>query len=121
MGCWWHFGRRYGTRKDLQTLAVLLDRAEQGPTLVIAPTSVGFNWLRETQRFAPSLRPLLYRESDRKELLSDLKNGDIVISSYALALRDGSELAKIQWGTLVMDEAQAIKNGRSKTNQSIVN
>lgn len=108
-----------GLGKTLQTLAVLLDRAEEGPTLVIAPTSVGFNWLRETQRFAPSLRPLLYRESDRKEMLSDLKNGDIVISSYALALRDGSELAKIKWGTLVMDEAQAIKNGRSKTNQSI--
>lgn len=108
-----------GLGKTLQTLAVLLDRAEEGPTLVIAPTSVGFNWLRETQKFAPSLRPLLYRESDRKELLSDLKNGDIVISSYALALRDGSELAKIKWGTLVMDEAQAIKNGRSKTNQSI--
>ncbi|MFN7292240.1 MAG: DEAD/DEAH box helicase [Pirellula sp.] len=108
-----------GLGKTLQTLAVLLDRAEEGPALVIAPTSVGFNWLRETQKFAPSLRPLLYRESDRKEMLSDLKNGDIVISSYALALRDGSDLAKIQWGTLVMDEAQAIKNGRSKTNQSI--
>ncbi len=108
-----------GLGKTLQTLAVLLDRAEEGPALVIAPTSVGFNWLRETQKFAPDLRPLLYRESDRKEMLSDLKNGDIVISSYALALRDGSDLAKIQWGTLVMDEAQAIKNGRSKTNQSI--
>ena len=108
-----------GLGKTLQTLAVLLDRAAEGPTLVIAPTSVGFNWLRETQKFAPSLRPLLYRESDRKEMLSDLKNGDIVISSYALALRDGSDLAKIEWSTLVMDEAQAIKNGRSKTNQSI--
>jgi SNF2 family DNA or RNA helicase len=108
-----------GLGKTLQTLAVLLDRAAEGPTLVIAPTSVGFNWLRETQKFAPSLRPLLYRESDRKEMLSELKNGDIVISSYALALRDGSDLAKIEWGTLVMDEAQAIKNGRSKTNQSI--
>lgn len=108
-----------GLGKTLQTLAVLLDRAEEGPTLVIAPTSVGFNWMRETERFAPSLRPMLYRESDRKELLSDLKAGDVVISSYALALRDGSELAKVEWGTLVMDEAQAIKNGRSKTNQSI--
>lgn len=108
-----------GLGKTLQTLAVLLDRAEEGPTLVIAPTSVGFNWMRETERFAPSLRPMLYRESDRKELLSDLKPGDVVISSYALALRDGSELAKVEWGTLVMDEAQAIKNGRSKTNQSI--
>jgi SNF2 family DNA or RNA helicase len=108
-----------GLGKTLQTLAVLLDRASEGPALVIAPTSVGFNWIRECQRFAPELRPILYRESDRKELLSNLQGGDLVVSSYALALRDGSELAKIKWGTLVMDEAQAIKNARSKTSQAV--
>ncbi|MEQ1828450.1 MAG: SNF2-related protein, partial [Pirellula sp.] len=110
-----------GLGKTLQTLAVLLDRASEGPTLVIAPTSVGFNWVRETQRFAPDLTPILYRESDRQELLTNLKSGDVVVSSYALALRDGSELAKIEWGTLVMDEAQAIKNSRSKTSQAVSN
>jgi superfamily II DNA or RNA helicase len=108
-----------GLGKTLQTLAVLLDRQSEGPILVIAPTSVGFNWIRETQRFAPDLNPILYRESDRQELLSNLKPGDIVVSSYALALRDGSELAKVEWGTLVMDEAQAIKNARSKTSQAV--
>jgi superfamily II DNA or RNA helicase len=108
-----------GLGKTLQTLAVLLDRQSEGPILVIAPTSVGFNWIRETQRFAPELNPILYRESDRQEMLSNLKPGDIVVSSYALALRDGSELAKVEWGTLVMDEAQAIKNARSKTSQAV--
>ena len=108
-----------GLGKTLQTLAVLLDRQSDGPILVIAPTSVGFNWIRETQRFAPELNPILYRESDRQEMLSNLKPGDIVVSSYALALRDGSELAKVEWGTLVMDEAQAIKNARSKTSQAV--
>lgn len=108
-----------GLGKTIQTLAVLASRASAGPTLVLAPTSVGFNWIRETQRFAPSLTPILYRESDRRELLESLKPGDLVVSSYAIALRDGSELAKVDWGTLVMDEAQAIKNARSKTSQTV--
>ncbi len=108
-----------GLGKTIQTLAVLTSRASEGPTLVLAPTSVGFNWIRETQRFAPSLTPILYRESDRRELLENLKPGDLVVSSYAIALRDGSELAKVDWGTLVMDEAQAIKNARSKTSQTV--
>ncbi|WP_205855026.1 DEAD/DEAH box helicase [Pirellula sp. SH-Sr6A] len=108
-----------GLGKTIQTLAVLASRAAEGPTLVLAPTSVGFNWIRETKRFAPSLTPIMYRESDRRELLENLKHGDLVVSSYAIALRDGSELAKVQWGTLVMDEAQAIKNARSKTSQTV--
>ncbi len=108
-----------GLGKTLQTLAVLLDRAEHGPTLILAPTSVGFNWMREAARFAPSLNPILYRESDRHEILADLKPGDLVVSSYGIALRDGSELSKVKWGTLVMDEAQAIKNARTKTAQTI--
>lgn len=108
-----------GLGKTIQTLAILTSRASAGPTLVLAPTSVGFNWVRETQRFAPSLTPILYRESDRRELLENLKPGDLVVSSYAIALRDGSELAKVDWGTLVMDEAQAIKNARSKTSQTV--
>ena len=108
-----------GLGKTLQTLAVLLDRRDQGPALVIAPTSVGFNWVREAQRFTPELKTHLYRETERADFLTEVGPGDLVVCSYGLALRDEAALGKIEWGTLVMDEAQAVKNSRSKTAQAI--
>ncbi|WP_236622295.1 DEAD/DEAH box helicase [Novipirellula maiorica] len=108
-----------GLGKTLQTLAVLLDRSETGPSLVIAPTSVGFNWAREAGRFAPDLNVHLYRETEREEFLPSVGPGNLVVCSYGLALRDAAALAKIQWGTIVLDEAQAIKNSRSKTSKAI--
>ena len=104
-----------GLGKTIQMLAALVDRRNDGPALVIAPTSVGFNWQEETIRFAPDLRPVLYRESERAEVLKSAGPGDLIICSYGLALRDGKSLSEVQWATLVLDEAQAIKNSRSKT------
>ncbi len=108
-----------GLGKTLQTLAVILDRGAQGPTLVIAPTSVGFNWVREAQKFTPSLETHLYRETERADFLHEVGPNSLVVCSYGLALRDVEALAKIQWTTLVLDEAQAIKNSRSKTAAAI--
>ena len=108
-----------GLGKTVQTLAVLLDRTKKGPALVIAPTSVGFNWQRETEKFTPSLKAHLYRETDRAEFLDGVKKNDVVVCSYGLALRDVEALSKVEWGTLVLDEAQFIKNSRSKTSQAI--
>lgn len=110
-----------GLGKTVQTLAVLLDRKTSGPALVIAPTSVGFNWARETERFAPDLKVHLYRDTDRGELLDNLGPGDVVILSYGLALRDEKQLAKVNWATMVLDEAQAVKNARSKTTKAVSN
>ncbi|MCA9213465.1 MAG: hypothetical protein KDB27_10395, partial [Planctomycetales bacterium] len=108
-----------GLGKTVQALAVLLDRAKKGPALVIAPTSVGFNWQREAEKFTPSLNAYLYRETERAEFLSDVKKGDIVVCSYGLALRDAEALSKVEWGTLILDEAQFVKNSNSKTAQAI--
>ncbi|KAA1260485.1 RNA polymerase-associated protein RapA [Rubripirellula obstinata] len=108
-----------GLGKTLQTLAVLLDRAADGPALVIAPTSVGFNWARESERFAPDLDVHLYRETDRADFLASVGPGTLVVCSYGLALRDAEALAAVSWNTLVLDEAQAIKNSRSKTSRAI--
>ncbi len=108
-----------GLGKTVQTLAVLIERAEQGPALVIAPTSVGFNWVRETQRFAPTLRPILYRETDRADVLQNVGAGDVLVVSYGLLLRDIDKLSKVHFGTLVLDEAQKIKNSVTKTAQAV--
>jgi len=108
-----------GLGKTVQTLAVLIDRMEEGPALVVAPTSVGFNWVREAIRFAPSLKPHLYRETDRDGFLSGVGEGDVVVISYGLLQRDADKLADVAWGTLVLDEAQKIKNSQTKTARAV--
>ena len=108
-----------GLGKTVQALAVLLDRREAGPILVVAPVSVGFNWMRETDRFAPTLRPILYRDTDRAEFLTTLGPGDLLITSYYLMQQHAEDLSKIKWGTLVLDEAQNIKNSQTKTAQVV--
>jgi SNF2 family DNA or RNA helicase len=104
-----------GLGKTIQSLGVLIDRASGGPALVVAPTSVGENWLQETERFAPELRPLLYRDHDREQLIETAAGGDLVITSYALLQRDAVRFAGRRWHTLVLDEAQYIKNAATKT------
>ena len=108
-----------GLGKTLQAIAVLLDRRDKGPILVVAPVSVGFNWVREVERFAPTLRPILYRDTDRVEFLQTLEPGDLLITSYHLLQQHVTELSQISWGTLVLDEAQAIKNSQTKTSQAV--
>ncbi len=100
-----------GLGKTMQAIALLLDRAKLGPALVLAPTSVTFNWVEELRRFAPSLNPVLYNEqTDRVTSLAKLKKKDVLIASYGLLVRDAAELAATPFATLVLDEAQALKN-----------
>ncbi len=104
-----------GLGKTVQALAVLVDRASQGPALVVAPTSVAFNWRDEAARFAPGLRLLDYSESkNRAHSLVQLKAGDVVVISYGLLVRDAKELAKIDFATVVFDEAQHLKNAHTQ-------
>ncbi|MFN9914802.1 MAG: SNF2-related protein, partial [Pirellulaceae bacterium] len=103
----------------VQALGILLHRAADGPALIVAPTSVGTNWVREAQRFAPSLRPKLYREHDRQHLVVQSGPNDLVITSYQLLQRDVERFASRGWTTLVLDEAQFIKNFQTKTAQAV--
>ncbi|MDJ0839348.1 MAG: DEAD/DEAH box helicase [Acidobacteriota bacterium] len=104
-----------GLGKTIQALAVIHDRISEGPVLVVAPASVCYNWKEEIERFSPDQKPLLYSEGRRAKNLSRLKNGDILIISYALVLKDFKRLSEVTWGTLVLDEAQFIKNAISQT------
>lgn len=108
-----------GLGKTVQALGILLDRAKNGAALIIAPTSVGSNWQRETEKFAPSLRPKLYREHDRQTLIDSAGPGDLIITSYQLLQRDIDRFTKRAWNTLVLDEAQFIKNFNTKTAQAV--
>ena len=108
-----------GLGKTVQALGVLIDRAKMGPTLIVAPTSVGSNWVREAERFAPTLTPKLYREHNRDDLIRDAGKGELIITSYQLLQRDVARFSSRSWGTLVLDESQYIKNFATKTNQSV--
>ena len=107
-----------GLGKTVQTLGLLLARAAQGAALVVAPVSVCNNWFSECQRFAPSLRPVFYRGKDREAVLDDLQPHDLVIASYGLLQQDVEAFQKIRWTTIVLDEAQAIKNANTKRTQA---
>ena len=109
-----------GLGKTLQALAVILTRAAQGSTLVIAPTSVCLNWMSEAERFAPTLRIRQLGSGDRQKLVKDLQPFDLLICSYGLLQQEDviQLLAKVQWETIILDEAQAIKNFATKRSQA---
>lgn len=103
-----------GLGKTIQTLALILNRTDQGPTLVVAPTSVCNNWMSETEKFAPSLNPIFYRGKERSGILENAGPQDLIISSYGLLQQDAEQFISKQWTTIVLDEAQAIKNVGAK-------
>jgi superfamily II DNA or RNA helicase len=112
-----------GLGKTLQALAVILTRAPQGPTLIVAPTSVCMNWLSEAQKFAPTLNLLQFGSGDRQKLLDGLQAFDMLVCSYGLLQQEdvAEKLAQVQWQTIVLDEAQSIKNFATKRSQAAMN
>jgi superfamily II DNA or RNA helicase len=108
-----------GLGKTVQALAMLSARAGEGPALVLAPTSVVGNWRREAMRFAPSLNIRVYGDGDRVQALSDLAPGDLIVVSYGLLVAQIDQFEKIAFATLVLDEAQAIKNSATQRAQAV--
>lgn len=107
-----------GLGKTLQSLAVILDRAEKGPSLVIAPTSVCLNWEQEAARFAPTLTLLTLSGGDREAIVQGLGKRDILVTSYTLLQQEVELLETISWQTVVLDEAQSIKNAATKRSKA---
>ncbi|WP_051278221.1 DEAD/DEAH box helicase [Solimonas flava] len=112
-----------GLGKTLQTLAHVLLEKEQGrldrPALVVAPTSLVFNWRREAARFAPDLRVLVVHGHERRKRFSAMAHVDLVLTTYALLPRDLDALRRQRWHLLILDEAQNIKNPRSKAAHAV--
>jgi len=121
-----------GLGKTVQVLALLAEQqrsadasearkranpSEAGrlPSLVVAPSSVVPNWLAEAARFAPKLRLLDFTGTDRSEKRDRIGEHDLVVTSYGTLRAEIGKLADARFATLVLDEAQAIKNAASKT------
>ena len=103
-----------GLGKTIQTLALLLQRGSEGPALIVAPTSVCYNWESEVEKFAPTLTPLMYRGNEREALIESASERDLVIATYGLLQQDSELFLNKKWNTIVLDEAQAIKNVSAK-------
>ncbi len=112
-----------GLGKTVQAIALLLHRREtgqQGPTLLVCPTSVISNWLRELARFAPSLRCCAIVTSEEAGQVGRIAHQhDVLVTSYAVASRNVNPLTAIEWDGVVLDEATNVKNADTLRAQSV--
>lgn len=107
-----------GLGKTLQGIALMLSHASKGASLVVAPSSVTFNWIKEVQKFAPTLKVhLLYKAEDRKKLIDGVGAFDLIVASYGLMQSSADIMTAKEWNVVLLDEAQAIKNKTTKRSQ----
>ena len=107
-----------GLGKTLQTLAHILAEKQAGrlthPALLVMPTSLIPNWQDEAARFAPQLKVLALHGPRRRQLFEQIAEHDLVLTTYALLPRDMAKLEPQPWHLVILDEAQNIKNPRSR-------
>ena len=133
---WLHFLRQFelggcladdmGLGKTIQVLALLESRCrrraangeKKTPSIVVVPKSLVFNWIDEASRFTPRIRITNYTGPQRKALLDDLQETDILVTTYGTLRRDIADLRKLSFDYAVLDEAQAIKNANSQAAKS---
>ncbi len=113
-----------GLGKTLQTLANLAIEHKNGrltkPALIIAPTSVIYNWQSEIAKFVPTLRCLVIHGDKRKPKLAEMMQYEIVVTSYPLIVKDLAVYQEQQFHYLVLDEAHYIKNPKTKLYAAVV-
>lgn len=104
-----------GLGKTVQSIAFMLYKASEGPSLVVCPASVMLNWANELSRFAPTLDVKILNESaDRDAMLSSAKPYDVVLTTYGLLVREEKSLTGVEWNIVCLDEAHTIKNRGTK-------
>jgi len=111
-----------GLGKTPTMLAHLQEAADRGPALVIAPPAVVGNWASEARTFVPGLRVTVHHGANRAEadeIAQEVEDTDVLITTYGTAVRDIEAIEKVPWSTVVLDEAQAIKNPTSDTAQQL--
>ena len=105
-----------GLGKTLQMLAFL--RSQPGPALVVCPSSLVYNWRREVEKFTPERNVLTLEGPNRTALFAKIPEAHIVITSYPLLRRDAQRYREFQFDTVILDEAQHIKNPDTQNAQA---
>ncbi len=107
-----------GLGKTVQLLALLeyskREEPKAGPSLVVVPKSLMFNWKQECTRFTPDIKVIEYLGTERGELRREFASSDIVLTTYGMLRRDIVHLKDVPFNYVVLDEAQAIKNSGSQ-------
>lgn len=111
-----------GLGKTLQIIALLVKSppVPEAPALVICPTSLIANWVREIEKFAPSLSVLVHRGANRAGIYRDLQKAPVVITTYDTMVNDIAIISSFEWSWVICDEAQAIKNPDSNRRKAVV-
>ncbi|RCW48562.1 DEAD/DEAH box helicase [Paenibacillus prosopidis] len=126
----YHFGGiladDMGLGKTLQSIAFIVSvlpeiRKREQPALIVSPASLVYNWLNELKKFAPEVRAVIAdgSKTERSEVLKEMGEADVIITSYPLLRRDIAQYARQSFHTLILDEAQYFKNHTTQTAQAV--
>jgi hypothetical protein len=110
-----------GLGKTIQVLSLLEHRREHksGPSLIVVPRSLIFNWIAEARKFAPELRVLDQSHSQRRKGTEHLVDFDLVLTTYGTLRRDAAFLKDFEFDYVILDEAQAIKNADTEASKAV--
>lgn len=111
-----------GLGKTIQIIAFILSQKEKdkkNTNLIILPTSLIFNWTREIEKFAPSLKVLIIYGSSRVKNTKEFTKYDVILTSYGTMLSDIKILKEYRFNYIFLDESQAIKNPESQRYKAV--
>ncbi len=111
-----------GLGKTVQALALLrneINEKPRQPNLIVAPTSVIFNWVREIERFTPDIKYLVHYGTRRSRDIRKLRRYPLILTTYGHVRRDITMLKEIPFNYAILDESQNIKNPLSETSKAV--
>lgn len=108
-----------GLGKTIQVLALLSRFPRHPPHLIVVPTSLLFNWKNEIERFLPHWTPYVHQGPERAQTSEKLSQHSIILTSYTLLRLDLPLFQQLSYHTVILDEAQVIKNAHTQTAQAV--
>ncbi|MFT5873736.1 MAG: SNF2 family DNA or RNA helicase [Clostridium sp.] len=113
-------GDEMGLGKTIQAITFIL-ASKGGKTLIVAPTSLIYNWISEFEKFAPGLKVVAVNGSkdERRQIINNIENFDVIITTYNLLKRDLEIYNVLEFDCCILDEAQNIKNPKSQNSMAV--